>query len=87
MTPAENIPWLDASKGPLSAEVRRLLRRVDRCCEANNWTLGYFGKRVAGDDTIIRRLRETGKVQARFLIVIEKFLDENPPAARQEGGE
>ncbi|AFO91937.1 hypothetical protein PhaeoP72_02303 [Phaeobacter inhibens] len=77
--------WLDVSGGPLSGEIRLLLERIEKFCEARNWTLGYFGKHVAGDDTIIRRLRDTGRVQARLVLVVERFLDDNEVAGRSGG--
>lgn len=76
MEPADKT-WLDTSGGPVGAEVRALLQRVDRFCEAKNWTPGYFGKHAVGDDTIVRRLRDTGRVQARLLLQMEKFLEDN----------
>lgn len=69
--------WLDEASGPVSAEIRALLKRVDDYCTAKNWTRGYFGKHVAGDDTIVVRLANTGKVQARLILRIEEYLAKN----------
>lgn len=85
MEQAQNT-WLAESSGPVGVEIRGLVRRVDLFCNAKNWTHGYFGKHVAGDDTIVNRLRQTGKVQARLILRIEEFLSENE-AVIQEAAE
>lgn len=80
--------WLEAHSGPVGLEIRDLLQRVERFCKAKNWTHGYFGKHVAGDDTIIGRLTKTGKVQARLILRIEVFLAENEtPSPASEAAE
>lgn len=69
--------WLENSSGPIGAEIRTLLKRVEGYCIAKNWTHGYFGKHVAGDDTIVGRLAASGKVQARVILRIEDYLAQN----------
>jgi hypothetical protein len=69
--------WLEDTTGPVGLEIRELLGRVDRFCKAKSWTHGYFGKHVAGDDTLVGRLADTGKVQARLILRIEAYLSEN----------
>lgn len=75
--------WLEKSSGPIGAEIRTLLKRVEVHCTEKNWTHGYFGKHVAGDDTIVGRLATSGKVQARLILRIEDYLTQHEVPAEK----
>ena len=73
--------WRAAPPTQVDCHVARLLARVESYCRARNWSEGYFGKVVVGDDRIVGRIRETGRVFVVTLASIERYLDE---AARAE---
>ncbi|MEO1421327.1 MAG: hypothetical protein AAFU66_10310 [Pseudomonadota bacterium] len=78
--------WLAKREHPTEVEVavNGLLARIAAICTARNWTEGYFGKTVAGDDQMVSRLRDTGRVHASKLARLELFLREQE--ASEPGG-
>jgi len=65
------------SASPFDQQVAALLDRIDEFCRKKNWSHGYFGKVVVGDDRFVPRLRETGRVYVVTLSAIEHYLDDH----------
>ena len=72
---ADDHKWHNLSEGSFSEEIRTLLARIDARRKKLNWSEGYFGKRVVGDDTFVERLKASVRVQVRQMVKIEAFLD------------
>lgn len=73
---SKNATWLNEPSTVTEKHIKALLLRVEVVCRENGWKEGYFSKKAAGDDTVVRRMRESGRVTAAIVARVERFLDE-----------
>ncbi|MEP1521982.1 hypothetical protein [Ascidiaceihabitans sp.] len=68
--------WLKTPVQSCSEElVASLLTKIDAFIASRSWTEGYFGKTAGGDVTLVKRMRETGRVTAKKMAEIEHYLN------------
>jgi len=72
--------WLNEPNTQTEQHIEQVLTRANALCQVNGWSEGYFSKMAAGDDTVIKRMRESGRVTAAIIARVERFLDEKEAA-------
>lgn len=68
--------WLQSENTTQTEKhTQAVLVRVEIYCRTKGWAEAYFSKIAAGDDTVIRRMRTSGRVTAKVMARVERYLD------------